>query len=145
LAAYYPFSISGDFLTDITSFTVTAGDLGEQQYPISSGLFIVPSLTTSDGLSVNFTVAISNSRFNTLPPGLSASITAPVPQPLTLGPILVKGTATWTSKTGTKDGFDLWSGVYDVGQLVTGAISLSLVQGDQVIDTYLVDAGVAGW
>jgi hypothetical protein len=145
-ATYYPFSVPGIIITkNISSFTVSADGLAEQSNPFSRGLFIVPSLTSSDGQNVNVTIAVPQAQFDAVPSGLSLSVTAPIPQPLTLGPQLVQGTATWTSESIIKSEFVLWKGTYNVGQQVTGAISLRLEQGGQVLDTLLIDAGVAGW
>ncbi|KAI0136163.1 heme peroxidase [Xylariales sp. AK1849] len=145
VARYYPFSISGRNLTRISSFTVSHAGFSGQNFPLNWGYFIVPSMTTSDGQTVLFTVAIPQSRADALPQDLTVEVAAPVPQPLTLAPKLVKSTGTWSSGSRTKGDFVLWSGVYDVGHRVTGAISLTLTQGHNVLDTLLLNAGVAGW
>ncbi|KAI1841121.1 hypothetical protein JX266_012656 [Neoarthrinium moseri] len=142
---YYPISIPGRDLTNITSFAVSADGFDKHTFPISYGPFIVPSLSTSDGETVRFAVAVPQGHSRALPEGLVVSITAPVPQPLTLGPKLATGTGEWSSETTSQDGFTVYTGTYRVGQRVTGAISLTLLNGNQVQDTLLVGAGIAGW
>ncbi|KAH8675275.1 heme peroxidase [Xylariales sp. PMI_506] len=143
---YYSFSVAGANLTDASSFAVTAGRQAEGEFPISWGSFVVPSLTTTDGQVVNFTVAVPETEQDPISSGLEVTVTSPVLQPLTLAPKIVKGTGTFAAEaTGTKDGLTLWSGSYDVGQAVTGAITVTLSREGQVLDTLLLGAGVAGW
>ncbi|KAH6660203.1 heme peroxidase [Truncatella angustata] len=143
-AIYYPFSLPGVGLSNVTSFTVAVGEQ-ETTFPISWGPFIVPSLTSSDGRSVSFGVAIPQTLIDALPTDFEVKIVAPVPQPLTLGPRIVSGSGSWTAKSGSRDGFIIWNGTYEVGQQVTGAVSLHLIHSNRTTDTLIVNAGVAGW
>ncbi|KAK6062754.1 WSC domain-containing protein [Seiridium cupressi] len=141
---YYPFSMVVSGLTDVTSFQVSAGGLNDT-FPISQGSFFIPSATTSDGQHVVFEVAVPESQIETLSADLVVRIAVPVPQPLTLAPLLIEGVGTWTSKSGIRGQYRSWTGTYDIGHQATGAISLKLLQGQSVLDTLLINAGVAGW
>jgi hypothetical protein len=136
----------GSSLTDATPLKVTAEGLDDAEFPISWGPFIVPSLSSSDGRHLEITVATPQDyRSSALEADMSVKIVSPVPQSLTLGPKLIQSIVTLTDQPGTSDDYVLSTGSYDVGQTVTGAISLSLLQGDTIIDTLLLGAGVAAW
>ncbi|KAK9419588.1 putative Heme peroxidase [Seiridium unicorne] len=141
---YYPFSMVVSGLTDVTSFQISAGGLN-YTFPISQGSFFIPSATTSDGQHVVFEVAVPESQIEALSADLAVRIAVPVPQPLALAPLLIEGVGTWTSKSGIRGQYRSWTGTYDIGHQATGAISLNPLQGQSVLDTLLINAGVAGW
>ncbi|KAF3022056.1 hypothetical protein E8E14_013195 [Neopestalotiopsis sp. 37M] len=143
--AYYSFSAPGDTLTNGTSFRIVADGLDDLVFPVSLGPFIVPSLTSSNLQTVNFTVAMPLESVAASQADMAVRIVAPVAQPLTLGPALVAGAGTWDKDSDDQDGFRLWTGTYDVGQRSTGAVSLTLLQGDVAMDTLLLGGGVGGW
>ncbi|KAI0158623.1 heme peroxidase [Pestalotiopsis sp. NC0098] len=141
---YYSFSVAAYDLTNTTSLTVVVEGAEDVVLPISSGPFIVPSLTTSNGRQVNYTIAVSH---NVTSPAtdLAIKVVAPIPQPLTLGPILLSGTAALATHSNVRDGYELWTGTYDVGQATTGSISLTLLKEGTAVDTLLLTGGVGGW
>lgn len=143
--AYYSFSAPGDTLTNGTSLRIVADGSDDLVFPVSLGPFIVPSLTSSNAQTVNFTVAMPLESVAASQSDMAVRIVAPVAQPLTLGPALVAGTGTLDKDLDERDGFQIWTGTFDVGQRSTGAVSLTLLQGDVVMDTLLLGGGVGGW
>ncbi|KAK6212466.1 hypothetical protein LQW54_005240 [Pestalotiopsis sp. IQ-011] len=141
---YYSFSVPGEDITNATSLTFTVEGADDVSIPIFTGPFIVPSLTTSNGRQVNYTIAVSQ-KVTSHSTDFAIKVVAPIPQPLTLGPILISGTAALATHSDIRDGYELWTGTYDVGQAATGAISLTLLKEDTAVDTLLLTGGVGGW
>lgn len=142
---YYSFSVPGEDITNATSLTVAVEGADNVSIPIFSGPFIVSSLTTSNGRQLNYTIAVSQ-EFTSPVTDLAIKVVAPIPQPLTLGPILISGTAAaLATHSDVRDGYELWTGTYDVGQATTGSISLTLLNAYGAVDTLLLTGGVGGW
>lgn len=76
--------------------------------------------------------------------GLSARITVPTAQPLTLGPKLSSAETKLQRVSGGPSGFVLWQGNADVEQ-PTGAVSIRLLRDGKTLDTLLLNGGVTGW
>lgn len=145
ITKYYPFKINTDIISGSTSFKVSAPSKGTATFPLSHGPFITPSLTTYTNQTAFITIAIPSGEDANLFGQLSVTATAPVPQPLTLAPIIQTGQATWQPEFTNKGGLVLRTAVYEVGQKVTGGVGVKLAFGGTVVDTLILDAGVAGW
>lgn len=83
--------MTGNGLSDVTSIKIFAEGLAPGSFPVSWDTFIVPSLTSSDGQYVPYTVAIPQTRNQISSTDLKIKVASPVPQPLTLGPRLITG------------------------------------------------------
>ncbi|KAI0414045.1 heme peroxidase [Xylaria grammica] len=153
--AYYgSFTALHTSISNATSFRVLTAQIPPSTAPSSSSFAIqstyaiLPSQTTFSPSSstINLTVAVRAGAATT---DLSAHITAPVAQPLTLGPGL-RAAEVELEKGGEGEeagpsGYALWRGSVDLEEAPTGAVSVRLVRGGETLDTLLLDAGVAGW
>jgi hypothetical protein len=104
-------------------------------------VFVVPSKSGVVGSVVNMTVA-------TLPGNLAdwrVAVAAPVGQMGTLGPKIIRTGVDMAKLPGLRDGYEIWQGSVDLGQSSTGAISVYVSTGRLIVDTLMLDAGVAGW
>jgi hypothetical protein len=141
---FAPFAIDHARIGSSSSFSIVSGaGPAAAKFALQDGYFIVPSLSGVDGTAATVTVAVKNGARDA---GLlSAVITVPAAQPLTLGPKMVSAAIGLTKVAGGPSGFALWQGNADIEQ-PTGAVSVRLVNGNQeTLDTLLMDAGVAGW
>lgn len=106
----------------------------------------MPSLSSVNGTVVNLTVAVREGAADS---GLSARVTVPAAQPLTLGPKMTSADIKLTKKRSggpiNTRGFALWQGEADVPQQPTGAVSIRLLRDGETLDTLLLGGGVAGW
>jgi hypothetical protein len=137
---YFPFSFSGDTIGNATSFSA-----GGQSFPINGEIFIVPSLTSLSDRTLNATIATLASASCD---NLALHIAAPFPQAGSLAPrISTKeiGPGTLVRKTGLVDGYTICETSLQLDGLSTGAIVIKASIGGKVIDSLLVDRGVAGW
>lgn len=143
---FYPFAVPSSEVGNATSFTVSGDSFAAQTFPINRQVqpFFVPSMSTATSSSVSFTIASSTGR-DLREEGMVVAVAAPVEQPLTLVPKIVKADVNLTATKDTQSGLLLWEGLYEMPQEVTGSISLTLTRSDQTLDRLLLDAGVAGW
>ncbi|RWA03759.1 hypothetical protein EKO27_g11346, partial [Xylaria grammica] len=153
--AYYgSFTAPHTSVSNATSFRVLTAQIPPSTAPSSSSSFaiqstyaILPSQTTfssSSNGTINLTIAVRAGAATT---DLSARITVPVAQPLTLGPKL-RTAEVKLEKGGEGEepgGYTLWRGGVTVEEAPTGAVSVRLVRGGETLDTLLLDVGVAGW
>ncbi|KAI1753198.1 heme peroxidase [Xylaria castorea] len=124
-----------------SSFSIVIGGLEAETFNIQDDYSIVPSLSTVNGTSVEMTVAVKKGANGS---GLSARITVPTAQPLTLGPKTSVAEIKLQKIPGGPSGFVLWHGNADIEQ-PTGAVSIRLMRDGETLDTLLLDDGVAGW
>ncbi|KAI0911759.1 heme peroxidase [Ustulina deusta] len=111
------------------------------KFEIQDDYVIAPSLSSVEGTSVKVTIAVRKGADDS---GLSARITVPTVQPLTLGPTMRSAEITLGKGAGGPGGFTLWQGNASIEQ-PTGAVSVRLVRGERTLDTLLLDGGIAGW
>ncbi len=111
------------------------------KFEIQDDYVIAPSLSSVEGTSVKVTIAVRKGADDS---GLSARITVPTVQPLTLGPTMRSAEITLEKGAGGPGGFTLWQGNASIEQ-PTGAVSVRLVRGERTLDTLLLDGGIAGW
>lgn len=139
---FAPFAIDHSRIGSSSSFSIVGSGGPAVKFAIQGDHFIVPSLSAVDGTSAKVTVAVRNGARDA---ALSALITVPTAQPLTLGPKMVSTAIGLSRVPGGPSGFALWQGNVDIEQ-PTGAVSVRLVSNSkETLDTLLFDAGVAGW
>ncbi|KAI0102417.1 heme peroxidase [Nemania sp. FL0031] len=138
---FAPFAIDHAHISSSSSFSILGANLPANKFTIQDSSFIVPSLSTVEGTSAKVTIAVKKGAKDA---GLSAQITVPTAQPLTLGPKMVSTSIGLTKAAGGPGGFTFWQGNVDIEQ-PTGAVSIRLVRDTETLDTLLLDAGVAGW
>ncbi|KAK8138076.1 hypothetical protein PG984_001456 [Apiospora sp. TS-2023a] len=143
---FYPFAVLSSKVGSATSFTVSGDNLTTETFPINrqGQPFFVASMSTATRISVSFTIA-SAAGSDLGEEGMMVVVAAPVEQPLTLAPKILKAAVNLTATEDIKLGFQLWKGSYAMPQEVTGSISLALTQGGETLDHLLLGAGVAGW
>ncbi|KAI1771489.1 heme peroxidase [Hypoxylon cercidicola] len=143
---YFPFSMPSSSVTGATSFTVAADGFEAQVFEVQDAAFIVPSLSYADVAkgAVSITLAARNNRPDFDPSQLSIEIATPVRQPLTLAPKIVRTAVQVAEVESPFHDIGYWSGSTAV-EPPTGAVSVTLLSSGKVIDTLLLDAGVAGW
>ena len=145
ITKYYPFKIKRENISGSSSFEVLVPSKTPATFSLSNGTFIVPSLTTFSNRDASVVIAVPVGENVGFFGDLSVIVAAPVPQPLTLAPVIQTGQASWKPGYTSKDDFVLRTAVYDVGQTVTGGVGVKLVIGESIVDTLILDAGVAGW
>ncbi|KAI0485738.1 heme peroxidase [Xylaria cf. heliscus] len=140
---FAPFIIDHSRISGSSSFSIVARGLEAEKFDIQDDYSIVPSLSTVEdgGTSVKVTIAVRKGAKDS---GLSARITVPTTQPLTLGPKISSAEITLRKVSGGPSGFVLWQGNADIQQ-PTGAVSIRLARDGEILDTLLLDGGVAGW
>ncbi|KAI1132648.1 heme peroxidase [Nemania abortiva] len=138
---FAPFTVDHSRITGSSYWTTSGARLSANKFAIQDSYFIVPSLSTVAGVSAKVTIAVKKGAKDS---GLSANITVPTAQPLTLGPKMVSAEIKLSKVAGGPSGFTLWQGNAAIGQ-PTGAVSVRLVRDAETLDTLLLDAGVAGW
>ncbi|KAI0192223.1 heme peroxidase [Xylaria flabelliformis] len=138
---FAPFMIDHARIGASSSFSIGAGGLAAETFNIQDSYFIIPSLSTVNGTSVEMTIAAKKGANDS---GLSARITVPTAQPLTLGPKSSLVEIKLHRLSGGPSGFVLWRGNTDIEQ-PTGAVSIRLIRDGETLDTLLLDGGVAGW
>ncbi|KAI0428750.1 heme peroxidase [Xylaria sp. FL1042] len=135
------FAIAHSKIAGSTSFSIVAVGLEANQFGIQDSYAIVPSLSSAEGTSVKVTIALRDGADDA---GLSAQVTVPTLQPLTLGPKMTSAVIELTKGAAGPSGFTLWQGDAIVEQ-PTGAVSVRLVRDGETLDTLLLDGGIAGW
>ncbi|KAI1763527.1 heme peroxidase [Hypoxylon sp. FL1150] len=143
---YFAFSIPSSHLTGSTSFTVAAEGFEAQDFAIQDAAFILPSLSSADAAkgTASITLAARNDASDFDPSQLSIEVATPVLQPLTLTPKIVRTAVQLTEVESPVTGIGYWSGSTAI-EPPTGAVSFTLLSSGKVVDTLLLDAGVAGW
>lgn len=141
---YSPFSISGSSLSGASSFSVAATGMETQTFQIQDKAFIAPSLTHIADGTVSVTVAARTNQTDLDPSKLSLKVATPIAQPLTLAPKIVQSDVQLEGAASPLENIGYWTGSIAIEE-PTGAVSVSLLSGEDVIDTLLLDAGVAGW
>ena len=141
VATYFPFSLSGASIHNATSFSLSGAGI-QQEFQISSQRFVVPSLTALEGKSVNVTVAISvlDSCDD-----LTVRIAAPFTQPGTLAPKVDEKHVSMSSATKEADEYKLCVGTELLDKFPTGLLIVEVLVGETIVDSLLVDGGMAGW
>ncbi|KAL7619794.1 hypothetical protein AAE478_010337 [Parahypoxylon ruwenzoriense] len=141
---FLPFSIASSRLSGASSFTVLAAGFEAQAFQIQDAAFILPSLShVADG-TASVVVAARTNRPGFDASQLSVKIATPVAQPLTLTPKIVRSDIDLIEGQNPLSNIGYWSGSVAI-EAPTGAVSVTLLSGEDVIDTLLLDAGVAGW
>ncbi|KAI1207825.1 heme peroxidase [Annulohypoxylon truncatum] len=141
---YFPFSISSGNLSGVSSFAVTATGIENQEFQIQDKAFIVPSLSgVADG-AVSVTVAARTNQPNFDPSKMLLKVATPIAQLLTLAPKVGRSDVQLLSVASPSENIGYWSGSVAI-EKPTGAVSVSLLSGGDVIDILLLDSGVAGW
>ncbi|RMZ68046.1 WSC domain-containing [Pyrenophora seminiperda CCB06] len=141
VTTYFPFSLSKSSIKKVTSFSVSGAGV-QQKFPIGSPSFVVPSLTALEGKSVNVTVAVPASD---LCDELTVRIAAPFPQPGTLAPKVDEKIVSVSQAIKKSDGYKLCVGTELLDKLPTGLLVVRALKGQTIVDTLLVDGGMAGW
>jgi hypothetical protein len=141
VTTYFPFSLSGPLIQNATSFSVSGAGI-QQDFDISSRVFVVPSLTALESKTVNVTVAVSASSSCE---DLTVRIAAPFTQPGTLAPKLSQKEVAVSALPGVLDGYKLCSSNSVLDAVPTGLLTVEALLGGKVVDTLLVDGGRAGW
>ncbi|OTA99479.1 hypothetical protein M426DRAFT_67718 [Hypoxylon sp. CI-4A] len=141
---YLPLSVSSSDISGATSFTVAPAGLEAQTFEIQDNAFVVPSLTRIADGTLSVTVAARTNRAEFDPAKVSVKIATPLAQPLTLTPTIVRTNVPLKEGESPLADFGYWSGSAAV-ENPTGAVSVTLLSGEDVVDTLLLDAGVAGW
>ncbi|KAI1385388.1 heme peroxidase [Hypoxylon trugodes] len=144
-SGYFPFSVSSASVSGASSFTVTAKGFEAQNFQIQDAAFVVPNLTRVADGAASITVAARTNRTDLDPSQLSIKITTPVLQPLTLAPKIVRTDVSLEKGESPLSDISYLTGSAAIGGDPTGAISVTLLSGEDVIDTLLLDVGVAGW
>jgi hypothetical protein len=137
---YFPFSASGDTIRNATSFSA-----GGESFAIKGETFIIPSLTSVSDRTLNATIATLAS---TSCDSLALHIAAPFPQVGSLAPRISTieiASGALVRKTGLVDGYTICGTSLQLDGLSTGAIVIKASIGGNVVDSLLVDRGVAGW
>jgi len=147
---FFPFSTQISNPEAFTSFNVSAPGISSQSFPVQSGAFVVPSLTTLTTINnttatVAFSVATRQGyvgrmmkRDNSTAP--SVSIQAPVAQVGTLGPRIETFDDVAVTSAAQKAGYYVWEGSVTVEDWTLGPLSISVLNenGDEV-DVAMVD------
>jgi hypothetical protein len=127
-------------IRNATSFSVAG-----QSFPIHSEIFTIPSLTALSKGVLTTTIAIALSRSCG---DFAVEIAAPFSQASSLAPkIHIKevGPGALVRKAGVFDNYALCETSWQMDDSSTGAIAVKVLVGGKVVDTLLVDGGVAGW
>lgn len=92
----------------------------------------MPSRTSFESSTLNVTIAAASSL------AFDVKVSAPIPQQGTLGPAIsiIDGVAL-ESVYGVSGDYELWEGSVSLGA-VTGAVSVRILVGGVVVDTYLL-------
>ncbi|OTA66020.1 heme peroxidase [Hypoxylon sp. EC38] len=143
-AKYSPFSILSISLLGASSFTVAATGFEAQTFQIQDKAFIVPSLTSVADGKVSVTVAARTNQSDFDTSQVSVKVATPIAQPLTLAPKIVRTGVQLEEGQSPLTNIGYWTGSTAIDN-PTGAVSVTLLSGEDVIDTLLLGAGVAGW
>ncbi|CAE7187138.1 heme peroxidase protein [Pyrenophora teres f. teres] len=141
VTTYFPFSVSGASTRNVTSFSVSGSGV-QQTFPISSQSFVVPSLTSLERTSLNVTVAISASSSCD---DLTVHIAAPFPQLGTLAPKMREDHISMSAAEKEFDGYKLCMGTELLDKSPTGLLIVEALIRETIVDSLLVNGGMAGW
>jgi hypothetical protein len=139
---YFPFLISGPGLRNATSFSVTGSTISEHTFSYDRKVFIVPSSTTLEGDTVDATVAIPTSQACD---EYKLKLSSPFRQQGTLAPKMSDMDVELDEATGSGANYTLCRGVGVLGDVPTGLVTVKIFDGEEVVDTLLVNGGNAGW
>lgn len=140
--SYFPFSLSGPTIRDATSFLVYGPGISESTFPITSQAFFVPSLTALEGSSINVTIAITESKSCS---DLAVRLAAPFVQHDTLAPKMHETSIAVGKATAVLDDYTLCHGLTVLQDVPTGLVGAEALIGGEVLDTLMVNGGMAGW
>ncbi|RYN34361.1 hypothetical protein AA0118_g11524 [Alternaria tenuissima] len=140
--SYFPFSLSGPTIRDATSFLVYGPGISESTFPITSQAFFVPSLTALEGSSINVTIAITESKSCS---DLAVRLAAPFVQHDTLAPKMHETSIAVGKATTVLDDYTLCHGLTVLQDVPTGLVGAEALIGGEVLDTLMVNGGMAGW
>ncbi|KAI2616801.1 heme peroxidase [Hypoxylon sp. NC1633] len=141
---YFRFSIPSTSISGASSFTVTARGFEAQVFQIQSQGFVLPSLTKVVNNTITVTVAARTDDPDFDPSLLSVRVATPITQPLTLAPKVVRTAVHLAEVAGPLKGIGYWTGSAAI-ETPTGAVSVTMLHGVDVVDNLLVNAAVAGW
>ncbi|KAI1136418.1 heme peroxidase [Hypoxylon sp. FL0543] len=141
---YSPFSILSAILSGASSFTVAASGFEAQTFLIQDKAFIVPSLTSVGDGKIIITVAARTDQPDFDASNISVKVATPIAQPLTLAPKIIRTDVQLEQGQSPLTNIGYWTGSAAIDN-PTGAVSVTLLSGEDVIDTLLLNAGVAGW
>lgn len=125
VTTFFPFNINIARPESFSSFSVQYHKQSAS-FPTQASVFIVPSLTSGTATTVIFTIAVS-SVLDSTP---IVNVQAPVGQQGTLGPTISTFSNVAVSNVGVHGGFELWSGSVDIGTIVTGSVSVAVLDND---------------
>lgn len=139
---FFPFSTQISKPEAFTSFTVSGPGISSQSFPVQSGAFVVPSLTTVTATNITtatirFSVAtrqgsggyVSRMMKRDGAKAPNVSIQAPVAQEGTLGPKIEAFNNVAVAGVGQKAGYDVWEGSVIVYDWTLGPLSISVLDG----------------
>jgi hypothetical protein len=150
---FFPFSTKISNAEAFTSFMVSGQGFSSKTFPVQSGAFVVPSLTSvvvinNTTATVSFFVATKQgsggyvSRMMRRDGGKApiVKIQAPVAQLGTLGPAIETFDNVAVTSVGQKAGYDVWEGIVTVDDWTLGPISVSVLDRNGVeVDVVMVD------
>ncbi|KAH4957435.1 hypothetical protein HBI26_100720 [Parastagonospora nodorum] len=139
---YFPFSVSGPDLRRMTSFSVESSTVAVQSFAITGTAFVVPRWTTLVDDYLNITLAISSPHTCE---DVSLRIATAVPQHGTLAPVLKRTELALSQAKDAVDKYTLCTTVATLDSDHIGLITLKVEMQGQILDTYLVNSGAAGW
>lgn len=143
-ARYLSFSIQSTNLLEASSFTIATNGFEPQVCQIQDEGFVIPSMTNLDNGKVSVTVATRIGNIDFDASQLAVEIGAPVAQPLTLVPKIIRTVVNLGEVESPVSNLRYWSGSAVI-EAPTGAVSVGLLYKGDVIDILLLDAAVAGW
>ncbi|KAK4569806.1 hypothetical protein LTR86_002775 [Recurvomyces mirabilis] len=134
--AYFPFSVFGDLIRNAPLFSVSG-----TSFVLQGQTFVVPSMTTVTGATVNTTIASSGHACRSL----SIRIHSPTRQSGTLAPKIAENHGDLTTVAPRVDGYGLCRAVLQLADVPTGSIAVNALVSGAVVDTLFVNGGAAGW
>jgi hypothetical protein len=139
---HFPFLISGPRLRNATFFSITGSTISEQTFSYDSNVYVVPSLTTLEGTTFDTTVAIPASQACEK---YKLKLSSPFRQQGTLAPKMSEMDIEVDEATGSGAGYRFCRGVGVLNDVPTGLVTVKILDGEEVVDTLLVNGGNAGW
>jgi hypothetical protein len=139
---YFQFSLSGPIVRNATFFSVSGSTIPEHVFQYDSRTFIVPSLTSLKGNTVNTTIGISGhddcQKFK-------LSISAPLTQQGTLAPKIHEMSLELEEAESSGNDHRVCTTVGTLDDVPTGLVTVKVLDGEKVVDTLLINGGNAGW
>jgi hypothetical protein len=140
--SYFPFSLSGPRVRNATYFSVSGSTIAEHVFQYDSRIFIVPSLTSLEGNTVNTTIAVLKlddcQKFK-------LSISTPLAQQGTLAPKMNEMFVELKEGEDSGNDYRICTAVGILDGVSTGLVTVKVLDGEKVVDTLLVNGGNAGW